>query len=382
MTDLVADLLDPGNDWSNRVRDRVLGLSPELTGLVLHLGAASGFWNYQYKVDAAWKRRTKTLLKGDGAGDLVRDAVRELAQGGSFHGMTDPHHVMRELGQTRPPSPARGLAIGFLLAAGWLREGGDELAADLALTARKNVQAMDTYYRVDDGLAGAAFTALGELPGLAVMEELWALHYWVSPARHAHKVLVKSLKKAAARLGVPPHELAERTVPRHGLNPDGTLTLGWTGRGALWWNVPFDTVITVHGTGQVTVDWIDEDGTTTRTTAPYRSPHGFKARTHGESVDAVRRHAKGIQQTLTAERLRLALLADEKRSWLWPDWVRYYRDHPITGVVARSLEWEYEVPEDGRSHRPLDIGADGRAIPATARVRLRPEAESVPARSS
>lgn len=373
MSELVANLLDAGNDWSNRTRYRLAGgLSPELNDLVLHLGSASQFWDYRYKVDTAWKRRAKALLKADGAAELVRFAVGELAQGGSFHGVTDPGHVIRELGQIRPPSPARSLAIGFALAAGWLGGDAGGVAADLAVVARKNAQAMDTFYRVDDDLAGAAFTALGELRGPDAMEELWALHYWVSPSRHPHKVLVKSVKKAAARLGVPPHELAERTVPRHGLEADGTLTVGWIGRGALWWNAAFDALVTVHDTGQVTVDWIDEDGTTTRTTKPFRSPNGFKTRNNADSVDYLRRHAQGIDATLTAERLRLAALAGENRTWLWPDWVRYYRDHPITGVIARSLEWEWECEvSDGRGYRPLDTSVAIGAIPLTARVRLR-----------
>lgn len=371
MSDLVADLFDPDNDWSNRVRARCTGLSPELAEFVLHLGSASEFWNHRYKVDTAWKRRTTALLKLDGADALVRSAVAELARDGSFHGMTDAEHVIRELGQAKPHSPARGLAIGFTLAAGRLRGETGDLASDLAVVARRNAQAMDTYHRVDHDIAGAAFTALGDLPGPAAMEELWALHYWVTPSQHPHGVLVKSVKKAAARLGVPPHEFAERTVPRHGLEPDGTLTVGWIGRGALWWNAAFDAVLTLHDTGQVTVDWIEEDGTSKRTTAPFRSPTGYKTRTRADSVDYLRRHAQELVATLDAERARLASLAGENRTWPWADWVRYYRDHPVTGVLARSLEWEYEAP-GGVGHEPVDLGVPAGAIPPSARVRLRP----------
>ncbi|WP_328535057.1 DUF4132 domain-containing protein [Streptomyces sp. NBC_00344] len=372
MTDLVQNPFDPGNDWSNRTRHRFTGLSAELTDLVLHLGTTSEFWDYRYKVDTVWKRRAKALLKTSGARELVQYAVRELAQSGSFHGMTDPRHVIRELGQAKPPSPARSLAIGATLAAGWLAGDTSELADNLAVVGRKNAQAMDTYYRVDDDIAGAAFMALGELPGRDALEELWALHYWVVPARHSHKVLVKSVKKAATRAGVPPHELAERTVPRHGLEPDGTLTLGWIGRGARWWNAALDAVITVHDSGQVTVDWIDDEkATRTRTTAPFRSPTGYKTRTRAESVDGVRLHAQDIVKTLAAERLRLTTAAFEKRTWLWSDWSRYYRDHPITSVVTRSLEWEYETPGE-HGYRHLGTSAAGVEIEPTARVRLRP----------
>ncbi|MFI7012240.1 DUF4132 domain-containing protein [Streptomyces sp. NPDC050145] len=370
----VTHLLDADNAWSERVRDRLVSLPPDLTELVCHLGTASEFWNWRYKVDTPWKRRTKALLKADGAEDLVRYAVRELAAEGSFHGAAEQSTVIRELGQNKAHSPARSLAIGCALAAGWIRQDPGPLAADLALLARKNVQAMEVYYKVDDDLAGAAFASLGELPGPAVLDELWDLHYWVPSARHPHKVLAKSVKKAAARLGVPPHEVAERTVPRHGLEKDGTLTLGWIDQGALWWNLALDAVISVHTSGQVTVDWIDKDGTTTRTTHPFRSPTGYKARTWSEDVDGVRRQAKRIEATLAEERSRLLALAGEERTWSWDDWRRFYRDHPVTRVVTRSLSWEYQVA-DGAGFRPLDlyVDSDAAALPSTARVRLRAE---------
>ncbi|MEV0987916.1 hypothetical protein [Streptomyces sp. NPDC049949] len=379
MSDLVTDLFDPGNAWSTRTRERLTGLSPELGALVVHLGTSDGFWNWRYKVDAAWKRRAKVLLKADGADELVRYAVRELARGGSFHDMDDPEHVIRELGMIKPASRARGLAIGFLLAAGWLRRDGEGLSADLAAVARKNAQAMDTYHRVDHEIAGAAFAALGDLPGPEAMEELWALHYDVTRALHPRKVLVKSVKKAAARLGVPAHELAERTVPRHGLERDGTLTVGWFGKGVLWWNASVDAVVTLHDTGQVTVDWAEGDHVT-RTTAPFRSPAGYKTPMRADGVTLVRRYAQNIGKTLAEERQRLGALAGGTRTWLWTDWVRYYRDHPVTGVATRALAWEYRLPNE-TAYRPLPpdfYAVPAAGVPAATEVRRRPDEGAVP----
>ncbi|MFE4209265.1 hypothetical protein ACFRSX_08155 [Streptomyces goshikiensis] len=378
MSDLVAaDLFDPGNGWSTRTRERFTALTPELGELVAHLGASDGFWTWRYKVDTAWKRRAQTLLKADGADELVRYAVRELARGGSFHDIDDPERAIRELG-TRPVSRARSLAIGFLLAAGWLRRDADGLSADLAAVARKNAQAMPTYHRVDDNIAGAAFNALGDLPGPDVMEELWALHYDVTRAVHSRTALVKAVKKAAARRDVPAHEQAERTVPRHGLERDGTLTVGWIGSGVLWWNASVDAVITLHATGQVTVDWSDGKHLT-RTVAPFRSPTGYKTPMRADSVDLVRRYAQDIGKAVAEERRRLGALAGEARTWLWADWVRYYRDHAITGVVTREVAWEYRIPGDP-GYRTLDPGG---AVPAGSmsagtEVRLRAGVDAAP----
>ncbi|MFE0377337.1 hypothetical protein ACFW1M_17500 [Streptomyces inhibens] len=187
---------------------------------------------------------------------------------------------------------------------------------------------MDIYYRPDNGLAGTAFAALGELSSPAALEALWILHVQVTTSQHPHKVLVKCVKTAAARLGVPPHELTERMVPRHGLEPDGALTIGWTG-GAVWVNAAQDAVIALHDDGRVTVDWTDEAGTTSRTVAPFRSPTGYKARYRADDVDYVRRLAQRLVKTVGEERIRLAVLAVEKHTWSYADWTRYYEAYRL-----------------------------------------------------
>ncbi|MFJ3974259.1 hypothetical protein [Streptomyces sp. NPDC090021] len=59
---------------------------------------------------------------------------------------------------------------------------------------------------------------------------------------HPQRVLAESVKRAAAGLGAPAGGPADRTVPRHGRETGGTLTVGWIGRGALWWNASVDAV--------------------------------------------------------------------------------------------------------------------------------------------
>ncbi|MFE1894929.1 hypothetical protein [Streptomyces yangpuensis] len=380
MNDLVTGLFDSGNAWSRRTRGRLTGLSPDLTELLLHLATADAFWNWRYKVDAAWKRRAKALLKADGADVLVRYAVHELARGGSFHDVRDPDEAIRDLGRQGVPARPRSLAIGFLLAAGWLREDTGGLSADLALVARKNAQAMDSYYRVDHAVAGAAFHALGDLPGPGAMDVLWTLHSLVTTSMHPQRVLAKSVKRAAARLGVPADELAERTVPHHGLETDGTLTVGWIGRGALWWNASVDAVIALDADGRVTVEWTDGDRVT-RTTAPFRCPNGYRTPMRADSITLVHCIAKSIEETVAEERRRLGSRAVRDRTLSRSDWVRFYRDHPVTGVVTRALAWEYGLPGDP-AHHPLDPAADPTALPAAARIRLRPPSPDAPGPSS
>ncbi|WP_335970665.1 DUF4132 domain-containing protein [Streptomyces sp. CA2R106] len=387
MADDVDDLLDPGNGWAERIRSRVTGLPPELTALVLHLGQAGAFWDFHYKVDTAWKRQTKALLKADGARELVAGAIRALAADGSLRDCTDPGIPYKELMAMASRTPTTALACGFTLAAGHLARGASpaelgDLVADLLTVARKNAAVLDGYYVRDDDLSAAVFTALGDL---SAMDALWTVHREVQPSAHPHRHLVRTVKKTATRLKVPPHQLEERTVPTHGIGPDGTLLLGPIGRGAVWMNVHYEAVLTVSAAGRLTVDWIDVqgDGTTTRTSAPFRSPNGFKDRYLSHNVDATRHLAGRIEETLSAERRRLYGLRRENRLWPYADWARHYRDHPLTGILARALVWEYES-EDGTWTAALPrpagcLALDGHtlAVADTARVRLwRPEPAS------
>lgn len=379
MAERVDDLLDDGNGWAERIRDRVTDLPHDLTDLVLHLGQAGTFWEWHYKVDAAWKRRTKVLLKASGARELVAEAIRQLAADGSLHDCTDPNVTWQELWAKSDPTPTRDLANGFALAAGYLAHGAspaelDLLIDDLVMVARKNAYVLDGYYKRDDDLSGAVFTALADL---SAMEALWTLHREVQPGAHSHRLLAKLVKKTARRLGVPPHQLEERTVLTHGVGDDGTLRLGWIGRGAIWINVPYEAVITVSGTGRVCVDWIDVDegGATTRTYTPFRSPTGFKTKYLPHNVDGTRLLARTIEDTLAAERLRLRALLRENRVWPHREWARYYRDHPLTGIVARALAWEFETDEGawqaGLPHGDGFLTHHGSRIDVTATTRVR-----------
>ncbi|UXY25128.1 DUF4132 domain-containing protein [Streptomyces sp. HUAS TT20] len=380
MAECVDDLLERGNGWSERIRDRVTQLPPELTELVLHLGRTGTFWDWHYKVDAAWKRQTKALLKTDGARELVAEAIRALSAGGSLHDCTDPNITWQDLWAKSDRTPTRDLANGFALAAGYLARGAsptqlDDLVADLLTVARKNAHVLDGYYKRDDDLCGAVFTALADL---SAMEALWTLHREVQPGAHSHRHLAKVAKKTATRLGVPPHQLQERTVPTHGVGADGTLKLGWIGCGAIWLNIPYEAVITLSSSGRVTVDWIDVDdgGATTRTSSPFRSPTGLKTKYLPHNVDVTRLLARKIEETLSSERRRLYALQHENRLWPHAEWARYYRDHPLTGIFARALIWEYETEEGiwtaGLPHETGCHTLDGRTvdIAGTTRVRL------------
>lgn len=374
MIDSVAALLALDNAWSLRVRDRLDDLPPDLVALVLHLGTTPAWWNHKHAVSGEWKRQVKAHLKTAEADSLVRDAVRELARDGSFHEETAQvlaHRANSLLDpQTRAAvrSRTKGLAVGFLLAAGQLRTD-DGVGTDLALVARKNSQAMDVWYLPDSALAGAAFAALGDLTGPDTMEHLWALYDAVPTSTPARPTLVRAVKRAAKRRRIPAEDLAERTVPRHGLERDGTLRMGPPGTGAEWANSWTDTLTTLGADGRVTLTWLDAADGPVPTRAPFPLPPRYATPDLADSITIARNDARRIEATAADETRRLTDPAMTTRSWPWSEWARYYRDHPITGIVTRRLTWEYRLPGE-TAPRPLDPGTPTDAIPADAEVTL------------
>ncbi|WP_369776614.1 hypothetical protein [Streptomyces sp. R33] len=374
MIDSVAALLASDNAWSLRVRDRLNALPPELVALVLHLGTTPEWWNHRHAVNGEWKRQVKAHLKTTGADSLVRDAVRELARDGSFHEETPQvlaHRADSPLDpRTRAAVRARtkGLAVGFLLAAGQLR-ADDGVGVDLALVGRKNSQAMDTWYLPDNALAGAAFTALGDLAGPDAMEHLWVLYSAVPTSTPARPTLVRAVKRAAKRRRIPADGLAERTVPRHGLGPDGALRMAPPGTGAEWINTWTDTLVTLGADGRVTLTWLDAADGPVPTRAPFPLPRHYAKSGLTDSITIARNVARRIEATADEETRRLTDPAMTTRSWPWGEWVRYYRDHPITGIVTRRLNWQYLLPGE-TAPRPLDPRTPIDALPADAEVTL------------
>jgi hypothetical protein len=72
-----------------------------------------------------------------------------------------------------------------------------------------------------------------------------------------------------------------------------------------------------------------------------------------------------VRGTLSGERARVEALMSAGREWPYDEWCRYYRDHPVTGVLVRRLIWEFQNVED----------ADGewRAVAPMAEPPGRPE---------
>ncbi|WP_345522842.1 DUF4132 domain-containing protein, partial [Streptomyces echinatus] len=175
-------------------------------------------------------------------------------------------------------------------------------------------------------LAGAAVNALAETGDPSALEALWRLR---SRIRHRalRKQLDTALTTAAEKQGITAQQLIERSVPDHGLAPDGSLER----------QVGEHRVrVAIEEAATVRLTFTRPDGTTSRT-APAALKDGFP-----DELRELKALAKEVRGTLSAERARLEALMSAGREWPYDEWCRHYRDHPVTGTLARGLIWEFQ----------------------------------------
>ncbi|MEV6837913.1 DUF4132 domain-containing protein [Streptomyces sp. NPDC051133] len=324
---LPEGLIPPHAPWAAALRDRANTVpTPELADFVRHLGGLSG-----PRPSQRWRRTCRTLMDAASARDLAAEVLRALAE--------DDPLCSRESGPPTCWSSSAyhhhylvhqndgDLARGAVWA-GALTGGPTAVPYLGALALRAGGPRADV---VEDlKLAGAAINALAEIDDPAALETLWRLQ---SQIRHRAllKQLDTALVTAAARQGVTAGQLIERSVPGHGLQPDGSLERELGG---------YRARVTVEDAMTVRLTYTGPDGRTSRT-APAAVKNGFP-----DELKELKALAKEVRGTLSAERVRVEALMSAGREWPYDEWCRYYRDHPVTGTLVRGLIWEYRNVED------------------------------------
>ena len=137
-----------------------------------------------------------------------------------------------------------------------------------------------------------------------------------------------ALEKTAAAVRMTPGELLEQAVTDFGLAPDGTA----------------EVVVGTH-----TALLALEDGRAgAKLTLRWRTPGGrvvtavpaqVKAE-HPEQLAELRALAKEAKTAVSVQRSRLEDLLADGRTWAGARWLACYAEHPVVGLVARSLLWQ------------------------------------------
>ncbi|MBG0828253.1 DUF4132 domain-containing protein [Planomonospora sp. ID67723] len=333
--------LAPLDDWAAALYDHLGETPPEhLVHLLNHLGAL-----HAPRPSASWRARCLELLRPADAQDLVRLAL------GAFDRVTEQTTVWDAVLRLIVSDPNVDTARGVVWAGALL--GADDLVPVLSALAVRTSGA-ERQVREELRLAGAAINALGDCDDPAAVGALGRLQQ-VIRHRSLRKQIGVALAAAAGRAGLTPGQLLERSVPAHGLAADGTRS----------WRLDGHTVIlSVADARTVRLSFTAPDGAALRTL-----PAALQE-SRADELAAVKAVRKEVRQTLAAERTRMEGLFTADRAWPYGEWIRHYRDHPITGVVARGLIWQ----ADGVSFLGADLsGPGGRILPEPdeeTRIRL------------
>ncbi|MER7546646.1 DUF4132 domain-containing protein [Actinomadura sp.] len=306
----------------------------------------------------AWRRRTLELLAAPAARDEVLRRVRwyatkepDLAGGRPF---SDP--------SLRAEPGARGRVWAAALL-------GDPGVIPLLDVIARRAAGVTREFRPSAKLAGAAINALGEFADPRALDVLRGLSRDVRYPGLGRRIAA-AIEAAAARRGITPAQLVERGVPAHGLCRDGSLARDI---GA------YQAVLVIEDPLTVRLTFTGADG------RPLRTVPGALKVPFAAEIKELKTLVKQVRATLAAERTRIEALMAVERTWPFAEWRRHYRDHPVTGVVACGLIWEFEGP-DGIWHAATPgegvlVTVDGRALPVPAddaRVRLWHPARAFP----
>jgi hypothetical protein len=273
-----------------------------------------------------WRRTCVALCDAASARDAVARCLRGLVEDEPAGAGPLVHQNHGDL--------ARGIVWAAVLT------GGAPTVPGLGALARR--MGLSGYRPPEEQkLAGAAINALAAVDDPAALESLWRLRA-ETRNRALRKQLDTALQTAAGRQGITPAQLVERTVPSHGLAPDGSAerTLGeHTAR------------VAVEDAATVRLTFAGADGRASRT-APAAVKDGFP-----DELKALKALAKEVRGTLSSERARIEGLLSQDQTWPYGEWCEHYRDHPITGAVVRGLIWEFQ-DEHGDWRAALADSAD------------------------
>lgn len=195
-------------------------------------------------------------------------------------------------------------------------------------------------------LGNACVWALGHMPGTEGVGQLALLKARVK-INSVQKSIDKAFDAAATRLNLPQSEIEEMAVPTYGLTEVGLLhkQLG-----------DFTAELMVVGTSSTEIRWFKADGT------PQKSPPKALKEQFSDELKELTQTAKEIAKMLPAQRDRLENLYLKQRKWPFSVWQERYLNHPLVGVLARRMIWQFTNSEQSASGIWLAgqlIGCDG-----------------------
>ena len=240
----------------------------------------------------------------------------------------------------------RGLFVGSAIAdkgllALTVRMDGAELA-DAVAGYMRGAQRPQGEHRAQLAALLTALAANGSTEALAVLQATASRH----KMRTVQKTAIDLVEQVAQWRGWSADELADRTVPTGGFDPDGLLHLSYG-----------DRELTGRLTPDLRVVLTNAAGKTLRALPEARAgEHSLDVSAAKKELRAARRDAKAVR-TLQSARLYEAMCGG--RTWTGAGWRTLLAGHPLVGRLVTRLIW-LAAPADGggaATFRPTEDGA-------------------------
>jgi hypothetical protein len=317
-------ILQAGEAWSDAAISELKAMSIDRQSawlrLLAHCQGASGG-----SPSSRWLKIASTLLREVGRQDVRRriQAWLPLVNEPRTQPITDwnPEH------QPNPNELIIESHADILKGLAWLcglRED-KQLARALAALALSCYRKIPAKGPREVKVGNACVTALGMMPGMEGVYQLALLKVKVKFGT-AQKFIEKALNTTAKRLGILRHELEEIAVPAYALTDVGRCAEHFG---------EYTAELTVTGSDSTAIAWIKADGKKQQSI-----PAEVKEKFRSELKD-LQSAANDIQRMLPAQRERIDNLFREQKTWAIEVWRERYLDHPLIGVLARRLIWEF-----------------------------------------
>lgn len=328
--------LEPGEAWTDAALSHV-SACPEptkkaWTALITLCANASAS-----APTGAWSKEAAALLKRIGQAEYERAACAWFA-------LVDKPRTLERIrdSQYEPDWSMRILDPHMDVLKGLCWISGTLPSADMARALGR--LALSAYRKVPGvgpravKVGNAAVYTLGQMPGMDAVGQLAMLRVKVKFGT-AQKGIEKALTAAAEREGLPREEMDELGVPSYGLTDVG-LRREEMGE--------YIAELRVTGIGDTELRFLRGGS------KPQKSVPAAIKETCAEELKELKAAAKDIGAMLPAQRDRLDSLFLEDRTWPFAVWRDRYLDHPLVGVLARSLVWNVGAPGAWRSISFLD----------------------------
>ena len=262
---------------------------------------------------AKWKKRAEELVTALGEGEVASCLLRWLALG----------PAPGQPSEARSPIEDSPYQKGVVWCLASVHAAGVPAAiADFGLACLRKIPMVGA---VSQKVGLACVQALGAMGSREAISQLTRMRAKIKYSV-ARSLIHKALLSAASSLGVSVHELEDYAVERYGLDE----------RGCIRFDIgDVHASVQLHADGRVAIVWRSAAGKIVRA-APSAAKKAFP-----KEVRAVASRAKDLEQAYSAQKARLEESLLTTREMPLNHWRQYFLEHPLLGILGRSLIWVF-----------------------------------------